>query len=52
MSSFLLNPYDTTLHLQNKEDRKLFQDACKGLKEKDQFGGRIELYSDFVKLIE
>ena len=52
MSTFLLNPYDATLNLNNKEDRKLFQDACKGLKEKDHFEGGRAKYSDFVKLIE
>ena len=52
MSTFLLNPYDATLNLNNKDDRKLFQDACKGLKEKDLYGGERDKYSDFVKLIE
>ena len=52
MSNFLLNPYDATLDLNNKEDRKLFQDACKGLKDKDLFGGERQKYSDFVKLME
>ena len=52
MTSFLLNPYDATLDLSNKEDHKLFQDACKGLKGKDLFGGERDKYNDFVKLIE
>ena len=52
MGDFLLNPYDATLDLKNKEDRKLFQDACRGLKEKDLFGGGRDKYTDFVKLIE
>ena len=52
MTTFLLNPYDAILNLNNKEDRKLFQDGCKGLKEKDLFGGERDKYSDFVKLIE
>ena len=52
MSRFLLDPYDATLDLQNKENRKLFQDACRGLKEKDHFGGKRETYSDFMKLVE
>ena len=52
MGDFLLNPYDATLDLKNKEDRKLFQDACRGLKEKDLFGGGRDKYTDFVKLIK
>ena len=52
MSALLLNPYDAVLDLNNKEDRKLFQDACKGLKDKDLFDGKRETYSDFAKLIE
>ena len=52
MSAFLLNPYDAILDLNSKEDRKLFQDGCEGLKEKDLFDGRREAYSDFAKLIE
>ena len=52
MSNFLLNPYDATLDLHNKEERKLFQDACRGLKDKDHFKGKRESYTDFVKLIE
>lgn len=52
MSKFLLNPYDAPLDLSNKDDRKLYQDACKGLKDKDLFDGKRENYSNFIKLIE
>ena len=40
MSSFILNPYDTKLDLANKDDRKLYQDACKGLTKENQFDGQ------------
>ena len=52
MSSFLLNPYDATLNLADKDDRKLFQEGCKGLKDKDIFDGKKPNYGNFVKLIE
>ena len=50
--AFLLNPYDAELDLSNKEDRKLFTEGCKGVKEKDIFDGKKQNYSTFVKLIE
>ena len=52
MSGFLLNPYDASLDLSNKDDRKLYHDACKGLPEKCQFDGKKENFQDFIKLIE
>ena len=52
MSKFLLNPYDAILDLADKDDRKLYQEACKGLKEKDLFDGKKENYSSFINLIE
>ena len=52
MTTFLLNPYDAPLDLSDKEDRKLYQDACKGLLEEDRFDGKRESYPSFVKLIE
>ena len=50
--AFLLNPYDATLNLADKDDRKLFQEGCKGLKENDIFDGRKQNYGNFVKLLE
>ena len=50
--AFILNPYDAQLDLSNKEDRKLYQDACRGLRENDYFDGRKENYSNFIKLME
>ena len=50
--AFLLNPYDATRNLADKDDRKLFQEGCKGLKEKDIFDGRKQNYVNFVKLLE
>ena len=52
MSTFLLNPYDGDLDLTDKGDRRLYQDACKGLAEANRFDGRRENYKNFVKLIE
>ena len=52
MAAFLLNPYDSELDLTNKDDRKLYENACKGLKEDSLFNGKRENYSNFVKLIE
>ena len=52
MATFILNPYDVPLVLSDKEDRKLFTEASKGLKEKDMFNGKRENYGNFVKLIE
>ena len=52
MSKFLLNPYDTPMDLTDKDDQKLYQEACKGLKEKKLFDGKKENYSNFIKLIE
>ena len=48
----MLNPYDGDLNLTDKDDRKLYQDACKGLPEANKFDGKRENYKDFVKLIE
>ena len=52
MTTFLLSPYDVPLNLADKDDRKLYQEACKGLNGKDRFDGKGENYSDFLKLIE
>jgi len=35
----IFNPYDTTLDLTNKDDNKLFLDACTGLSGKDRYDG-------------
>lgn len=40
------------LDLENNENRKLFQEICKGLKDKDIFTGAKQEYGNFVKLIE
>ena len=49
--AFLLNPYNNFLNLTNRDDRKLFQDACKGLEDDDTFSGKKVEYNDFAKLI-
>ena len=48
---FLLNPYDADLDISNKEDRRLYLDACQGLSGYD-FGGEREKIGQFVKLLE
>ena len=40
------------LDLNDKDDRKLFQEGCKGLLEKDMFTGSKTEYGNWVKLIE
>ena len=52
MTTFLTNPYDTPLNLGDKNDRKLFAEACRVLKEKDTFDGSKTGYNNFVKLIK
>ena len=52
MPTFLLNPYDGDLDLTNKDDRKLFQDACKGLEKENLFDGKKQNFQDFAKLLE
>ena len=50
--AFLINPYDADLNLGDKDDRELFKDGCRGLKDEDLFDGRKENYTNFTKLIE
>ena len=50
--AFCLNPYDVTLDLRNKDDRKIYLDGCKGLDKEDLFDGSKEKYKDFVKLMK
>ena len=52
MSTFLTNPYDVPLDLSDKDDRKLFVEGYKGLREKDMFTGSKPEYGNWVKLIE
>ena len=52
MTTFLLNPYDAILDLTNKDDRKLFQDASKGIVSKDElFDGKKNQFANFSKLL-
>ena len=48
----IFNPYDAVLDLRNKDDRKLFLDASKGLAESNLYDGSESKYSDFVKDME
>ena len=51
--AFILNPYLADLDLSDKDDRKLFQEGCKGFKkEADFFDGKREDFDDFCKLME
>lgn len=49
---FILNPYNTTLSLSNRDNRKLFKAGCNGLDAKYTFDGKAQKYTEFVKLIE
>ena len=50
--TFLLNPYEADLDQSDKDDRKLFAEASKGLKEENLFEGKRENFPTFSKLIE
>ena len=50
--AFILNPYEANLDLTDKDDRKLFADASKGLKDDNLFDGKRENFAKFSKLIE
>eukprot|EP00957_Ditylum_brightwellii_P158387 12055231-Ditylum_brightwellii.AAC.1 len=49
--SFILNPYNTDLNLNNKDDRKLFAEATKGLPEGRKFDGKIESFPNIAKFV-
>ena len=48
---YLLNPYDADLDLTNKEDRRLYLDACKVFTGYE-FGGERDKIGQFLKLLE
>ena len=50
MSTFILCPYDKDLDLNDKNDFKLYENACAGLKEADRFDGSLEKAGTFLKL--
>ena len=50
--AFMLRPYDATIDLSNREDRKLFNGGCKRLDEKQVFDAKKGSYLEFVKLIK
>ena len=52
MSIFLLNLHNLPLHLTDKDERAIYQDACRGPKEKDFFDGKKENCSNIIKPIE
>jgi len=49
--TFSLNPFDRDLNLTNKDNRKLFKDGYKELKEENKSDGKREIYINFMKLI-
>ena len=49
--AFRLSPYNTALHLSRSNDRKLYLEATKGLKEAHLFSGKKSDYSQFAKLM-
>ena len=50
--AFILNPFDIDLDLSDKDDRKRFEEASKGLSEKSFFNGKRETFAAFSKLME
>ena len=48
---FRLSPYDTILDLSKNDDRKMYLEAAKGLKEANLFTGEKTDFSQFSKLI-
>lgn len=52
MSSFLLNPYNITLNLSDKDNKKLLKEGYIVLEEFDIFYGKKQYYRNFVKLIK
>ena len=51
MPVFILNPYEAELDLTDKDDRKLFAEVSKGLKEDYLLNGKRENFLTFSKLI-
>ena len=49
--TFITSPYNKLLDLNNKEDRKLFNNACKCLEKEDRFDQKLEKLLKFLKLI-
>eukprot|EP00957_Ditylum_brightwellii_P106423 8119336-Ditylum_brightwellii.AAC.1 len=51
MATFILNPYNGDINLSNKEERKLYNTGCTGVKKEQRFDRSKERFSDFQKLI-
>ena len=49
--AFCKSQHDRTLDLKDKENRKLFYDACRELKKDDAFDETLSKASQFLKLI-
>ena len=50
--AFILNPYDATLNLADRDGKKLIDNRCKGLKVEYTFDGQKGNYTEIVKLVE
>ena len=49
--AFTLNPYEKTLNLRDKDDRKLFESGRQGLDSENKYDGSPGKFSNFRKLI-
>ena len=49
--AFMINPYDRTVDLSDKDDKKLFEVGSEGLVNEDKFDGKAENAQGFLKLI-
>ena len=50
--AFILNTFEANLDLTDKNDRKLFPEASKGLKDENLFDGKRKNFEKNSKLIE
>ena len=47
----IFNPYESKTDLTTNDGKKMYIDVCKGLKEKNLYGGTKENWNGFVKLM-
>ena len=51
MTTFITNPYEKVLDLNDSSDLKLYKEAVKGLEKEDKFDGKKENFDKFQKLM-
>ena len=51
MTTFITNPYEKVLDLNDPSDLKLYKEAVKGLEKEDKFDGKKENFDKFQKLM-